>query len=256
MNAIFQIAINTFKETIRNKVLYNILFFAIGLIFLSISFGEWSVFARVQVMQDFGLATMSIAGLLLAVFIGVGLLAKEIADKTLYSTLVKPIFRYTFVSGKFFGLLVTLAVNFAILTLIFWVIIIYLGGQATMPLFSAVLLIWIETALIVSVSIFFSTITTPMLAAIFTLAFYVIGHMNDFMELTLTAQTSINPVIENLLKIIYYLLPNLEHFNIREQVVYSVGVAPNYILFSFIYGVLYIFLFLILSCLIFTTKDL
>ena len=108
MRRLYEIAANTFLETVRNHILYLVLFFALALIVLSVFFADWSVFARAQVMQDFGLATMSIAGLLLAVFIGVGLLSKEMSQKTLYHVITKPVSRSVFVCGKFLGLFSTI----------------------------------------------------------------------------------------------------------------------------------------------------
>ena len=108
MNAVLIIAANTFKETIRNKVLYNILLVAAVALLLSLSFGDLSIFSRAQVMTDFGLATMSLTGLLLAVFIGVGLLGVEISNKTVYGIISKPVTRAAFISGKFLGLCATL----------------------------------------------------------------------------------------------------------------------------------------------------
>ena len=254
MKTIYLIALNTFKETIRNKVLYNILFFALGIIFLSISFGEWSVFARTQVMEDFGLATMSIAGLLLAVFIGVGMLGREIAGKTVYAILSKPVYRLQFVLGKFAGLWITLSINFAIMTLVFIGSIYCEGGKPTPGLMYAVVLIFTEMTVIVAVSILFSSMTTPTLAAIFTLGFYIAGHYNDMLEFNLMQQ--LNPFIAATMKVIYYLLPNLEHFNIRSRVVYGLSVDPGYVAMAALYAALYAALFLSLAGLFFKQKDL
>jgi ABC-type transport system involved in multi-copper enzyme maturation permease subunit len=248
------IAVNTFKETIRNKVLYNILFFAVGIMLLSISFGEWSVFARVQVMQDFGLATMSVAGLLLAVFIGVGMLGKEISSRTLYNVLVKPVHRYEFVCGKFLGLAATLFLNFAIMTAIFWATIASMGGGVKLGLFAAVALLWVELAVVVSVSVLFSTLTTPTLAAVFTLGFYIIGHYNDLLDLEfMLSKGALWGVV---LKTIYFLLPNLEHFNVRARVVYGMGVGWDYVALAAGYGLLYTMLFLVVASLMMNRKDL
>jgi len=254
MKTIYLIALNTFKETIRNKVLYNILFFALGIIFLSISFGEWSVFARTQVMEDFGLATMSIAGLLLAVFIGVGMLGREISTRTLYSVLVKPIGRWKFVAGKWMGLLATLFINFSIMTAVFWIVIWAMGGHTGGALLKAVLLIGVEMAVIVSAAILFSSITTPTLGAIFTFGFYIIGHYNDLLEFEIVKARS--PLFAHALKAIYFLLPNLEHFNIRTRIVYGLGVDTAYVIWAVLYGCLFSALFLYIACLFFNRKDL
>jgi Cu-processing system permease protein len=253
MNSVALIALNTFRETIRNKILYTILLFAALLIVLSISFGEWSVFARVQVMEDFGLATMSVSGLLLAVFIGVGMLGREIAGKTIYTLLSRPIARHSVLLGKFSGLLLTLFVNFGLMTLFFLITLRIIGGTLQPGLLVAVLLTWVEMALIVAVALLFSTLTTPTLSALFTLAFYVSGHYNDLIDVGAIAKDQ--PLLAHFLKGLYYILPNLEHFNIRSRIVYGLGLPHGYIELTILYGCLYIALFLLLAALIFSRKD-
>jgi Cu-processing system permease protein len=253
MKSIALIALNTFRENIRNKILYTILLFAALLIVLSISFGEWSVFARVQVMEDFGLATMSISGLLLAVFIGVGMLGREITSKTIYTLLSRPIRRYNVLVGKFCGLLLTLFVNFGLMTIFFLLTLKYIGGSLQPELLPAVLLTWVEMALIVAVSLLFSTLTTPTLSALFTLAFYISGHYNDLIDVASIAQQ--RPLLALFLKALYYILPNLEHFNIRSRVIYGLGLPDGYVILTIVYGCLYIALFLLISAVIFSRKD-
>jgi len=254
MRSIFEIALNTVRETVRNHVVYMVLLFAVILILLSVSFGDWSVFARIQVIEDFGLATMSLAGLLLAVFIGVGMLGKEISSKTLYHALTQPVARYQFVIGKYAGLLFVLALNYAIMTLFFMATLVYLGGHVTAPLLCAITCIWTEMAVIISAALFFSSFTSPMLAALFSIAFYIAGHLNDLISIQIASQKwSGFPFV---LKALYYLLPNLEHFNVRDHVVYNMALPRGFTELAVAYGCLYVALFLIFSCVIFKNKDL
>jgi Cu-processing system permease protein len=254
MRQLYEIAANTFLETVRNHILYLVLFFALALIVLSVFVADWSVFARVQVMQDFGLATMSIAGLLLAVFIGVGLLGREMSQKTLYHVITKPVSRSVFVCGKFFGLFATMVCTFAVMTAIFLATLFSLGGVITAQVVLAVVLIWVEMSVMISAAVLFSTLTSPMLASIFSLAFYVAGHFNDLLSLKFVEHKgSLYPA---LLRAIYFLLPNLEHFNVRDNVVYGIALPRFYFGAAIAYGVLYTMLFLILSCLLFSKKDL
>lgn len=255
MRTIGLVAVNTFKETIRNKVLYNILLVAAVVLLLALSFGDLSVMSRVQVMADFGLATMSLTGLLLAVFIGVGMLGSEIASKTIYGVLSKPVDRTHFLAGKFFGLLSTLILNFLLIAAVFFGAITLLTGQ--MPEFSiflAVFLLMIEMSVIIAASMLFSTFTTPTLAAIFTLAFYAAGHLNDLLSLSANAQA--DPVLGFILKAINYILPNLEHFNIRTQVVFDLPVPDGLVGYGVLYGLLYSALLLFFSSILFSRKDL
>lgn len=254
MRAFITIAINTFRETIRNKVLYNILLAAGVVLFLSMSFGDLSIFSRVQVMADFGLTTMSITGLLLAVFIGVGMLGKEISSKTIYMVVTRPVSRESFITGKFAGLFVILVLNLILVGLVFMFSIHVLGSAIKIKLGWAILLIIMEMGVMVAASIFFSTFSTPTLAAIFTIGFYICGHLNDLVGIG--AQQQNNPLWSGALKVIYYILPNLEHFNIRTQVVYDMSIPQGYVFTAVCYGVFYIALLLIFSIVFFSEKDL
>jgi ABC-type transport system involved in multi-copper enzyme maturation permease subunit len=254
MRSIVLIAYNTFKETVRNKVLYTILFFAGIIIVLSISFGEWSVFARVQVMKDFGLATMSLSGLLLAVFIGVAMLGKEITTKTVYMMASKPISRWSIVIGKYTGLCLTLLINLLLMSLFFFGTIYFIGGAIDLRLSYALLLTMVEMAVIVAVALFFSTVSSPTLSALFTLGFYISGHFNDLVGIDKLNNS--HALLKYLLKILYYVIPNLEHFNIRTPIVYDLPLSGGYIIDAVIYGTLYVALLLLLSCLSFSQKDL
>ena len=254
MKTVLTIASNTFKETVRNKVLYNILLVAGAALFLSMSFGDLSVFSRTQVMTDFGLATMSLTGLLLAVFIGAGMLGSEISTKTVYGILTKPVSREQFIFGKFFGLVTTLLLNFALISLVFFIAITLMGADVKISIMDAVVLLAVEMSVIVSAAIFFSSFTTPTLAAIFTIGFYISGHLNDLVDIGTRQQESV--IWQMILKFFYFLLPNLEHFNIRSRVVYDLPVPPDFVTGALCYGVLYTILLLLLSSMVFSRKDL
>jgi Cu-processing system permease protein len=254
MKAIFYIAQNTFKETIRNKILYNILLVAGVALVLSISFGDLSVFSRGQVMADFGLATMSLTGLLLAVFIGVGMLGVEISSKTIYGVITKPVTRDAFIFGKFFGLLATLLLNFTLIAIVFFVTIRLMGANQNVSIMYAILLLMVEMIVIVAAAMFFSAFTTPTLAAIFTLGFYVTGHLNDMVGIGIEQQNNI--VWKTILKTLNYILPNLEHFNIRTAVVYNLPIPAGFVSGAVMYGLLYSAILLIMSIVLFSRKDL
>jgi ABC-type transport system involved in multi-copper enzyme maturation permease subunit len=255
MRVVWLVALNTFRETIRNKVLYNILLVAGVVLLLAMSFGDLSVMSRVQVMSDFGLATMSLTGLLLAVFIGVGVLGSEIADKTVYGVLCKPVDRIQFIIGKFSGLFVTLVLNFMLIALIFIAAITWMTGRMPQTeIFFAVFLLMVEMSIIIAAAIMWSCFTTPTLAAIFTLAFYVAGHLNDL--ITLSADVQTNPLLQKVLVALHYVLPNLEFFNIRTQVVFGLPIADGHVMFAAVYGVLYTALLLLFSSVLFARKDL
>ena len=132
--------------------------------------------------------------------------------------------------------------------------LVYLGGHVTAPLLCAITCIWTEMAVIISAALFFSSFTSPMLAALFSIAFYIAGHLNDLISIQIASQKwSGFPFV---LKALYYLLPNLEHFNVRDHVVYNMALPRGFTELAVAYGCLYVALFLIFSCVIFKNKDL
>lgn len=254
MKAFYYIALNTFRETVRNNILYNILLIAGVALVLSMSFGDLSLFSRAQVISDFGLATMTITGLLLAIFIGVGLLGKEISSKSIYMVITKPVSRVSFLLGKFCGLLVILILNLLLVAGVFFLSILLMGTTVRPELGWAVLMIIVEMGVMISVSIFFSTFTSSTLAAIFTIGFYITGHLNDLVGISAKQKQGV--LWNAALKTIYYIFPNLEHFNIRTQVIYNLSLPEGYIGTAVCYGLLYMTLFVLLSIVVFTGKDL
>jgi len=254
MKTIFAIAGNTFKETIRNKVLYNILLFAGIIIALSISFGQFSVFARVQVMNDFGLATMSISGLLLAVFVGSAMLGKEISGRTIYLMATKPIPRWNILVGKFIGVYTTLLLNFLIMSVFFAISLKLSEGDLTIMHGQALLLLFVELGVILATSLFFSVLSSPTLASIFTIGFYIGGHFNDLGGIGSLEKSA--SFLTPILKVINVVIPNLEHFNVRSAVVFNESIPAGYVGYAVIYGAIFILIPLILAGVFFEKKDL
>jgi ABC-type transport system involved in multi-copper enzyme maturation permease subunit len=254
MMNVFVIAWNTYRETIRNRVLYNILFFAIFLIVLSIFVGDWSLGERVKIVKDFGLATMSIFGLLIAIFIGIGLVHKEIEKKTIYFVLAKPVRRFEVILGKYLGLILTLLINLTIMTIGLYLVLWFIEGELDWALLKAISLIYLEILVVISVAILFSTLTSPTLSAILTLVVFISGHTTPTLKLFMDR----NPqkLFSSFLKVIYYLVPNLSNFNIRGEVVHHLPVDSVRLFYILGYGVFYVSIMLMLSILVFRKKDL
>ena len=247
------IAENTFRETIRNKVLYNILFFALGMILLSLIVSEWSMGYEVKILKDFGLSIMSLFGLLIAVFIGVELVYKEIDKKTIYVIISKPIHRYQFILGKYLGLLLTLFLNIIIMSIVLYLILYIFKRDFDLMLLKGIFMIYIEMAFVIAFALFFSSFTTPMLSAILSIFVYVSGHFAADIKL-------LGPGIESksfeiFLNVLHYILPNLENYNIKAQVVHHLPISMDFFIFSVIYGIFYISIILLLSIFIFQRRD-
>lgn len=250
---VFPITIITFKEAIRDKILYNLLLFALLMIGVAVLVGEATIGDWVKVTKDMGLASISIFGVLIAIFVGIGLVYKEIDKKTIYTIISKPIQRYQFLLGKYFGLLLTLFVNVFIMTLGLFMILFFVQAIFDPRLLLAIWLIFIELMVITSVAILFSTFSTPTLSAMFTLAFYVIGHFS--VDLKYFGAKSEILGMKYLTNILYYVLPNLDNFNIKGKIVHQLPVSNEYLLYSSLYGLLYIIVVLLISMIIFQRRD-
>lgn len=265
MKSILVIARNAFLESVRDKVLYNLVFFAIGLILFSLMLGEWSVFAKEAVIKDFTLAVMSIVGLLMAIFVGIGLIQKEIQRKTVLTLLAKPLPRWHFIIGKYLGLLMVLGVNLAVMTLCFFLVLHFVGGGVQPRLLMAIYLIYVEMAVVVAAALLFSAFSTPTLSALFTIGLYVAGHLagDVFNHLNFVRKFGErlpgSPVVAewqaDLIRFVYYIIPNLENFNIRGRIVYNLPVGDHYLLWTSLHGLAYIAAYLLIACLWFNKRD-
>ena len=247
------IALNTLKEAIRDRVLYLLFFFAAVSLVSSRLLALLTVGDRVKIIKDVGLASISIFGMLMAILIGTGLVYKEIDKKTIFTLLSKPIQRWQFLVGKFFGLVLTLFILTALMSLIFLVILFLHTFHVEGRLLLAILFIFIELVLITAVAILFSCFSTPILSSIFALSFYVIGHFSWGLEpLIRRARPG---AARTALQVLSTLLPDLENFNFKTEVVHGLTVEPKYYLFSALYGLAYTLFVLVLAVLVFKKRD-
>ena len=266
MRLIGQIAVNVFKESVRDKVLYNLVAFAVLMIAVSYLLGQLTAGQDMKIIKDLGLAAIASFGRLIAVFIGIGLVWKEVERRSIYSLLSKPIRRYEFILGKYAGLALTLFVNVVVMTAAFYAVLAYLNTQfpesvqvtwpapATDPgMLRAIALISMELLLITAVALFFSTFSSPFLSAALTLGLWVIGHFNDDLRSFETVVES--PVAAYLARGLYYVLPNFGAFDIKTQVVYALPVQWSYVVTTSAYGVAYIALLLAGAVAIFSRRD-
>jgi len=245
------IALNTFREGVRNRIMYNLVFFAVAMIVFSYFVGEVSIGSKLKVMQDMGLSSISIFGILIAIFVGIGLVYKEVDKRTIYTIISKPIERYQFLLGKFFGLAITMLVQVVFMT-IFMYLVLYLTVKEFNPdLLKAVVLIYMEVLLIISVALFFSSFTTPFLSALFCIGFFIIGHSTvDLYDASLKTESILFEQIARTMK--YF---NLDHFNIVGKIVHGVDIGWDWVFEVMLYGFFWVAVFIILASVIFRRKD-
>jgi ABC-type transport system involved in multi-copper enzyme maturation permease subunit len=250
--AIGAIAVNTFREAVRDRILYLILAFALVLILASRLLSLLTVGDEGKIIKDLGLSAISVFGVLTSVFVGVSLVFKEIEKRTVYTLLANPVRRWQFITGKYAGLLMVLGMNVGLMALALSLLVL-VRGESPLPLLAAVVLIYVELVMVTAFAILFSSYTNPVLAALGTTASYLVGHLVWSFEL-LKARLPEGPS-HVLCDVLYWVLPNLDRLNVKAQVVHGHGVSTAYMGSALLYGISYALVVLVLACVVFERRN-
>jgi ABC-type transport system involved in multi-copper enzyme maturation permease subunit len=247
------IALNTFKEAVRNKVFYLLVALGIITALSSQIISMLTIGDKVKVLKDVGLASIDFFCVLIAVFTGINLVYKEIDKKTIYNIISKPISRSSFILGKFYGLALTLLVALVSMAAIFFFFLFISTGQFDVKILLYFFYLYLELMVITAISIVFSSFSTPILSSVFTISLYLIGHVtwtfNQFKD-------KLDKPLEKIVAyFFYYILPNLEKFNIKNAVVMKSDLNNYLIANTIIYGLCYTAALLILAILIFNKRE-
>jgi len=254
--AIPAIALNAFREAVRDRVLYNLVLFVLLLIGSAIFLGELSAGQEVKITIDLGLSAMLLFGAFIAIFVGVGLVYKEIERRTLYAILSKPVGRGQFLLGKYLGLCLTLLINVAIMGIGVSLALIYLHrgwDPLVVKIWPAILLIYFELMILTGVALLFSSFSSPALSALLTFFVFIIGHFSG--DLNSLAKSSDGAAARVLFRALYYLLPNLTHYSMITPAAH--GIAPDASAFGLAaaYAVVYSAVLLAAATLIFGRRN-
>ncbi len=253
MKRIVAVAENTFRESIRDKVLYVLLFFAACTILGSKILGWISIGQDIKIIKDICLASMSVFGALIAIFVGASLVYKEIDKKTLYTILAQPLHRYEFVLGKYLGLIAIIGVSLLVMTVISVGYLYVMGGYVTLVWFQAILLIFVKLVLVTGFAILLSAVVSPIMGAIIVFSLYVAGHATGVFK-DLPPQFD-GTVSKQVLETAYYIIPNLNTFNLQSEAANNVAVSGAYVSYAVVYGLAWTAMLLILACLAFEGRD-
>ncbi|HSC26952.1 MAG TPA: ABC transporter permease subunit [Vicinamibacterales bacterium] len=266
MRVISCVAISVFRESVRDRVPYNLVLFAVLLISSSYLLGQLTAGQDVKIIKDLGLSATAVFGLFIAIFIGIGLVSKEVERRSIYSLLSKPVSRVQFVAGKYAGLVLTLVVNVTVMTIALYVVLGYMtitespefragwDAPGTDPaLLKAIFLILVQLMIVTAVALFFSTFSGPLLSASLTLGLYVAGQFNADLR-------NFDRVVDSkaaawLARSVYHVVPDLSAFDVKLQVVHGLPVSGGYILATTAYGALYICALLLVATVIFSRRD-
>lgn len=253
MSRLLALALNTFREAVRDRVLYSILFFGVGVILLSLALEEVTIGDQEKVVRSVGQGAIDIFGAIIAMFLGVSLVWKELDKKTIYTILSKPIPRWMFVLGKYLGLVLTLAVEVLILLAIYCGLMVVEQSFPPPVVFVSMGLLLLELMLLTAWATLFSCYSAPTTASAFTLAIFVIGHLAD--DIWLFGNQSESAAVQQLARALYWVLPNFEVFNLRMHAVHQLPIPWAQVSGAVAYGLGYTAAVLAAAVLIFQHRD-
>jgi Cu-processing system permease protein len=253
MRTVAGIALNTFRESVREKILAVAGLFGAILMASSAFLSPLAVGAKQKIVADVGLAAISIIGVLAAVLLGSTLVHKEVEKRAIYLVLTRPVSRSAFVVGKLSGIVLAIGLVFTVMTGVL-VGTLALGAGALHPaVFASIYLSLLETTVICSIVVFFSTFTTPVLTSFFALCFFAAGSMSN--DLRVFAEKYGGPVAKLVTTFFYYLLPNLQVFNLRHEAVHNLPFGAGDILLATGYAAVYCAVVIYLACVVFRRRE-
>jgi ABC-type transport system involved in multi-copper enzyme maturation permease subunit len=233
------VAANTFREAVRDRVLYNLIAFALLMVGASLLVGQISIDIERNVIVNLGLSSVSIFGLIIAIFIGIGLVSKEIDKRTLYTILSRPVRRWEFILGKFGGLMATLVVNTFFMSLGLFAALLYQAHRlqrSDASLLVALYFIVLEFMVITALALLFSSFSSPLLAAVFTFALFIIGTFSeDLRNFAAMAHGGARWAATGAA----YIVPNFSALNVISLVAHQQPIAGSLIFYNTVYSLLY-----------------
>jgi ABC-type transport system involved in multi-copper enzyme maturation permease subunit len=256
LGRISAIARNTFREAVRDRVLYNLVIFVLLLTGGAVFLGELSAAQESKIIVDMGLSAMLLFGVFIAIFVGVGLVYKEIERRTIYAIFSKPVGRGEFLLGKYAGLCLTLAVNVSVMGAGVSLALLYVRGgwdELALRIWPAVALVYVELMIVVALALLFSSFSSPALSALLTFFAFVIGHFSA--ELKSLASSVGSGAARALFTALYYLLPNLSNYAYITDASHGRTPPASSFAGALLYGLVYIAVLLAASTLIFKRRN-
>lgn len=250
------IAGNTFREAVRDRVLYNLVLFVLILTGAAVFIGELSGGQERKIIVDLGLSAMLLFGVFIAIFVGVGLVYKEIERRTVYSIFSKSVGRGEFLLGKYLGLCLTLLVNVAVMGAGVSLALIYVKrgwDPLALSIWPAILLLYVELMILTGVALLFSSFSSPALSALLTFLVFIIGHFSA--DLKSLANSMGGNAARWLFATLYYLLPNLANLSFITPAAH--GQLPNarHAAVAILYSLVYIVVILTAATMIFRRRN-
>ncbi|REJ78022.1 MAG: hypothetical protein DWQ47_16880 [Acidobacteria bacterium] len=252
---ILAIARNTFREAVRDRVLYNLVVFVLLITGCAVFLGDLTAGNEDRTVTNIGLSAMLLFGVFISIFVGVSLVSKEIEKKTLYTIFSKPVGRGQFIVGKYLGLCLTLLVNVAVMGTGVSLALFYVGsGSLAASIWGTVTLIFLELTIVTAVAILFSSFSTPALSALLTFLVWIIGHFSA--SLKDLADGLGSAAAQWIFGFIYYVFPNLSHFEFVTLAARGESPSAGYLGGVFLYTLIFNTILLAITIVIFRRRNL
>ncbi|MCO4755487.1 MAG: hypothetical protein KC478_13480 [Bacteriovoracaceae bacterium] len=248
------VASYTFQEVLKSKVLYNIMFLGLGLLIVTYVAQQFTYGAPSRIALDFGVGALSLSSVGIAIFMGVGLLSKEIENRTVYMIVSRPVKRSSFVLGRILGLNLILVLNILILSLLTLTVYFLTGGAVQPLIFWTILFIVIEASMVLLVVSLLSLLTSATLSVILSLVIFFAGHA--IKEAQMTTFTQNRPVLEWILDFYHVALPAFGKINTRDLLLYNQTVDGQFLMSALGYSFTYSAFLVALILIIFEKKNL
>jgi Cu-processing system permease protein len=251
---IFSIARNTFREAVRDRVLYNLVLFVLLITAAAVFLGDLTAGHEARTIVNLGLNAVLIFGVFISIFVGVSLVSKEIEKKTVFAIFAKPIGRGEFIVGKYFGLCATLLVNVIVMGAGVSLALLYVGGgRLAFTIWGAVFLIYLELAILTGVAILFSSFSSPALSALLTFFIFVIGHFSSALKSLAETTGSTGPKF--VFSAVYYVLPIFSNFTFVTNAAHGETPPVSYAAGATAYAAAYSALLILAATLIFGRRN-
>jgi ABC-type transport system involved in multi-copper enzyme maturation permease subunit len=253
MNSIITISVNTFREIIRDRILYGIVVFALLLIGLSIALGNLSFAEQSRISADMGFAGIQVGLAILSVFVGSTLVAREIEKQTILTLLARPISRTQFLLGKLLGINLVVIVVMIGLSVVLGLVLFFLGFEIKEAFFEALWGIFLECSVLIALTLFFGVFSRPMMSVMFVSAFFLIGHWVSTLDSLINKGST--EAFKAAVQIFDYTIPNFERFNWRSAPIYDAAISASELFSASAYAVGWIVLLIALTAWIFRSRD-
>ncbi len=251
---VYSIAANTFREAVRDRVLYNLVLFVLLITACAIFLGELTAGQEARTIVNLGLGACLLFGAFISIFVGVSLVSKEIEKRTVYAIFSKPISRAEFILGKYLGLCLTLLVNVMVMGVGVSLALVYVGGsRLALSIWGAVFLIFLELTILTAVAILFSSFSSPALSALLSFFIFIIGHFSA--ALRELANSLGSQFAKYFFGFIYYFLPNLSHFSFNTNAANREFPPASMLGGAFLYAIVYTAILLIVTIIIFSRRN-